>query len=84
MGVAIRGPQPHDRVEDPVRDDIEEAQESKRLRSIPIIFLPAYTDNETNRQSVMTESNSYLVKPIKPPELCANIEIPPGSARPKP
>ena len=55
-------------------DGIEAAQKIKGLYGIPIIFLTAYSDDETIRRVVLTESSGYLVKPINTRELFAGIE----------
>ncbi|ABS56921.1 response regulator receiver protein [Methanoregula boonei 6A8] len=55
-------------------DGIEAAQKIKGQFGTPIIFLTAYSDDETIRRVVMTESSGYLVKPINTRELFAGIE----------
>lgn len=42
---------------------------------IPVIYLTAYTDDETVLRAAKTDSCSYLVKPINMRELFANIEL---------
>jgi CheY-like chemotaxis protein len=56
-------------------DGIVTAKKIKELFGTPIIFLTAHSDDETIYRIVMTESEGYLVKPINPRELFANIEI---------
>ncbi len=55
-------------------DGIEAAHKIKGLYGTPIIFLTAYSDDETIRRVVLTESSGYLVKPINTRELFAAIE----------
>ncbi|HVP97018.1 response regulator [Methanoregula sp.] len=55
-------------------DGIETAQKIKGQSGTPVIFLTAYSDDETIRRVVLTESSGYLVKPINTRELFASIE----------
>ena len=55
-------------------DGIEAAKKIKGLYGTPIIFLTAYSDDETIRRVVLAEAHSYLVKPINTRELFASIE----------
>jgi len=55
-------------------DGIEAAQKIKGQYGTPVIFLTAYSDDETIKRVVQTESSGYLVKPINTRELFANIE----------
>ena len=42
---------------------------------IPVIFLTAYSDNETLQRAKITEPFGYLIKPHKERELNTNIEV---------
>ena len=55
-------------------DGIETAHKIKGSYGTPVIFLTAYSDDETIRRVVQTESSGYLVKPINTRELFAAIE----------
>ncbi|MFZ1128214.1 response regulator [Methanoregula sp.] len=55
-------------------DGVEAAKKIKGLYGTPIIFLTAYSDDETIRHAVMAEADGYLVKPINTQELFAGIE----------
>ncbi len=55
-------------------DGIEVAYKIKGLYGTPIIFLTAFSDDETIRRVVQTEASGYLVKPINTRELFAGIE----------
>ena len=55
-------------------DGIETAHKIKGACGIPVIFLTAYSDDETIRRIVLTEPDGYLVKPINTRELFASIE----------
>jgi DNA-binding NarL/FixJ family response regulator len=55
-------------------DGIEAAKKIKGLYGTPIIFLTAYSDDETIRRVVMAEAHGYMVKPINTRELFASIE----------
>ncbi|MGB7992830.1 response regulator [Methanoregula sp.] len=55
-------------------DGIEAAKKIKGQYGTPIIFLTAYSDDETIMRVVQTESSGYLVKPINTRELFASIE----------
>ena len=56
-------------------DGIETAQKIKGLYGTPTIFITAHSDDETIQRIVMTDSEGFLMKPINPQELFANIEI---------
>jgi len=55
-------------------DGIETAKKIKGQSGTPVIFLTAYSDDETIRRVVLTEASGYLVKPINTRELFASIE----------
>lgn len=46
-----------------------------RYFNIPVIFMTAYGDKDTIRRAKVTEPHGYLVKPFKPQDLEATIEI---------
>jgi PAS domain S-box-containing protein len=57
-------------------DGIDAAEEIRnRLPGTPIIYLTAYTDEETLRRARATEPSGYIVKPFSEGELRANIEM---------
>ncbi|HII02650.1 TPA: response regulator [Methanosarcinaceae archaeon] len=56
-------------------DGISAAQEIKSHLGIPILYLTAYTDEETLRRAKMTEPAGYISKPFKEEDLHSNIEM---------
>jgi len=56
-------------------DGISAAQEIKSLFGIPILYLTAYTDEETLGRAKMTEPAGYISKPFKEEDLHSNIEM---------
>jgi PAS domain S-box-containing protein len=56
-------------------DGIAAAAEIRRRWAVPIIYLTAYTDEDTLRRARVTEPFSYIVKPFSERELRANIEM---------
>jgi len=56
-------------------DGIEAASKIHSFSDIPIIYLTAYSDDETLQRAKITEPYAYMVKPFKDRELQLNIEI---------
>ncbi len=56
-------------------DGISAAQEIKSHLGIPILYLTAYTDEETLGRAKMTEPAGYISKPFKEEDLHSNIEM---------
>ncbi|AKB24410.1 response regulator receiver [Methanosarcina sp. MTP4] len=56
-------------------DGISAAQEIKSRFGIPILYLTAYTDEETLGRAKMTEPAGYISKPFKEEDLHSNIEM---------
>ncbi|MGR9088787.1 MAG: PAS domain S-box protein, partial [Gammaproteobacteria bacterium] len=56
-------------------DGISAAQTIAESMYIPIIFLTAYSDPSTLRRAKVTGAYGYLVKPFRPDELHASIEV---------
>lgn len=57
------------------QDGIEVAKEIKKLRDIPIIFLTAFSDDETIDRALEFDPVGFLVKPFKSEELNSTIKI---------
>lgn len=55
------------------KDGIETAKEIKNHNDIPIIYLTAFSDEETINRAIATKPVSYLIKPFKREELKSNI-----------
>ncbi|GAB7014680.1 response regulator [Methanogenium cariaci] len=55
-------------------DGIEAAERIYRRLKIPVIFLTAYSDEETLSRAIRTNPYGYLIKPIRPRELYTTIE----------
>ena len=56
-------------------DGVEVAGRIREKNEIPVIFLTAYSDNETLQRVKITEPFGYLIKPYKERELHTNIEV---------
>ncbi|BAW30870.1 sensory transduction regulatory protein [Methanothermobacter sp. MT-2] len=56
-------------------DGIEAAEEIKRRFKIPIIYITAYSDEETLERAKITEPFGYIIKPFEDRELHSVIEI---------
>jgi AmiR/NasT family two-component response regulator len=57
------------------RDGIETAIEINRSHNIPIIYLTAYSDDETIRRATKTQPYGFLTKPFRQKEMYSTIEI---------
>jgi CheY-like chemotaxis protein len=56
-------------------DGIETAREIKNRLRIPVLYLTAYTDDETLERAKTTEPAGYISKPFKEEDLHSNIEM---------
>ena len=56
-------------------DGISAAQTILQTLHIPVIFLTAYSDPATLRRAKVTGPYGYLIKPFRPDELHASIEV---------
>jgi signal transduction histidine kinase len=56
-------------------DGIAAAEEIRKSHDVPIIFLTAYSDDETLSRAKITEPFGYIIKPFETRELVNNIEI---------
>lgn len=56
-------------------DGIEAAERIRREHSIPVVYLTAYTDDDTLRRAKVTEAFGYLLKPFEDRELRTTIEM---------
>jgi len=59
----------------PEMDGIETAVQIQKLADIPIIYLTAYANKEILERAKLTYPFGYLIKPVKPKELHASIEM---------
>ena len=57
------------------KDGIDTAKEIKVLCDVPIIYLTAFSDEETIRRAIETKPVSYLIKPFKQDDLKSNIML---------
>lgn len=65
MDIKIRGPM----------DGIETAEQIRARQDVPIIYLTAFTDENTLKRARRTEAFGYLLKPFEDRELQSAIEI---------
>jgi len=56
-------------------DGVTAARRIREERDVPIVYLTAYSDDETLRRTMQTQPAGYLVKPFREPELRCAIEI---------
>lgn len=56
-------------------DGIEAAGQIRSRFQIPVVYLTAYTDNETLNRAKLTEPYGYILKPFESRDLCTTIEI---------
>ena len=56
-------------------DGIEAASEIRKNMDIPIIFLTAFSDEETLNRAKITSPYGYIIKPFEEREIRINIEI---------
>lgn len=56
-------------------DGIEAASEIQSSLNIPVVYLTAYTDEETLQRAKVTEPYGYILKPFDTRDLCTTIEI---------
>ncbi len=64
-------------------DGIDAAYQTQAEFNIPIIYLSAYSDEETLRRASVTMPAAYLIKPFNERELAANISLALSSVRSK-
>lgn len=55
------------------KDGIEIAKELNRIKKVPVIYITAFSDEETIKRAIATNPVSYLIKPFKIEELKSNI-----------
>lgn len=56
-------------------DGIQAAAEIRRRCAIPVVFLTAYSDDDTLARAIETGPLGYVVKPFRAPELRCAIEL---------
>ncbi len=56
-------------------DGIEAANQIRKQFSIPVVYLTAYTDEETLNRAKVTEPYGYILKPFEARDLCTTIEM---------
>ncbi|MCZ7400590.1 MAG: ATP-binding protein [Candidatus Methanoperedens sp.] len=56
-------------------DGIEAASKIHSFSDIPVIYLTAFSDNNTLERAKITEPYAYIIKPLKDRELQINLEI---------
>jgi putative two-component system response regulator len=54
---------------------IQSIKEKKETRSIPVIFLTAKSDPESELEGLSLGAIDYIIKPFSPPLLCKRIEV---------
>lgn len=57
------------------KNGIETAEEIKKFKNIPIVYLTAFSDDETMQKAIDTNPISYILKPFKRDELKSSIML---------
>lgn len=57
------------------KDGIETAQEIQKIKNIPIVYLTAFSDDDTMKKAIDTNPVSYILKPFKRDELKSSIML---------
>lgn len=57
------------------KDGIETASEICRIKKIPIIYLTAYSDEETIKRASLTNPTSYILKPFKKQDIEVALKL---------
>lgn len=57
------------------KSGIETAQEIKKYKNIPIVYLTAFSDDATMQKAIDTDPVSYILKPFKRDELKSSIML---------
>lgn len=57
------------------RDGVATATLLRARRDVPVIYLTAFSDDETLRRARETNPHGYLLKPFRPDEIRASIEV---------
>ena len=57
------------------KDGIETAKEIQKIADVPIIYLTAFSDDETIERAVQTNPVGYLVKPFKRDDLKSTLQL---------
>lgn len=78
---AIKAVQEHDptiilmdiNLKNSLKDGIDTVKDIQKIKNIPIIYLTAFSDEETVMRAIETNPISYLVKPFKREELKSTI-----------
>ncbi len=56
-------------------DGIEAAAQIRSRFQIPVVYLTAYTDEETLNRAKLTQPYGYILKPFESRDLCTTIEV---------
>ncbi len=56
-------------------DGVETAARLRERRDVPVIYLTAFSDDETLRRARATAPQGYLLKPFRPDDIRASIEV---------
>ncbi len=56
-------------------DGIEAAEKIREKSDVPVVYLTAYSDDNTLKRAKITEPHGYILKPFEQRELHINIEI---------
>lgn len=65
------------------KDGIDTAKDIRKLKNFPIIFLTAYSDEETIKRAVKVDPAGYLIKPFKREELKSALLLALYKSQPK-
>jgi len=57
------------------KDGIETATAIQKIKNIPILYLTAFSDEETINRAILTNPIQYMIKPFKTDELKSTIRL---------
>lgn len=63
------------------RDGVDATEEINRRHGVPVVYLTAYSDDETLRRARATSPAGFLVKPVTRADVKATLEMSLGGER---
>lgn len=57
------------------KDGIQTAHDIQKIKNIPILYLTAFSDDETISRAIKTNPVGYLIKPFKREELKSTVQL---------
>lgn len=57
------------------QDGVEIVKQIQKTKKIPILYITAYSDDETMKRAFDTDPIGYIVKPFKPQDIRTNLQL---------